>query len=891
MKLWRRIVWWTRRRRAEEELAAEIEFHRAARQEALQRAGAPEHEAAAQSRRAMGNLTLAREDARRVWIAPWCESVAQDVMYALRLLWKAPAFAIAIVIVMAVGIGATTTIFGLLDALVLRSLPVHEPGRLVYFKDPAFSYPIFQEVRARSTAVLAQVEAWQIQRVSVRWDEALEPTDVLSASGGFYSLLGISAAAGRLIGAADDRIGGGPDGRIAVISHAAWLRRFAGDRAAVGRVVRIGGEPFTIVGVAPPGFFGVAAGLAPEITIPLTSLRDSGSLMSPSTSWLHLIARLADGVSLPQANASLGAFWPAVLEATTNRNMPADRRARYLGRTTALVSARTGFSSVRNRYGDPLRMLLALVTMLLAVACASAANLWLARSVARRREIAVRLAIGAARGRLVRQLLTEAAVSTALGAAAGLALASWGGATLVAMMSTSTDTISLDLGVNGRVLVFTGILTAISAAVAAIVPALRATRPEAADSLKQHGAAAAAFFGRWSLAKTLVAVQIGLTAVLLVGAALFVRSVDRILSRDAGFDRHAVIVVSLDTVAAGYRGTRLPVFYDTLQRRLSLVPGIQSVSASQYPPISDQMGSWTQSIGIDGAAVQAETAHERGVYFNAVTPGYFRTLGMRQLHGRDFNVSDDASSPRVIIVNETLARSAFGVENPVGHHITIGRAESRKDLTIVGIVQDAKYQRLQEPTLRIAYLPSAQTAEIGGGNLVTELRVDGGAPTAAAIARAVREIDPAVPVRVETVDARIRESLARERVMATLATALAIAALVLACAAMYGLLTYTVARRTAELGLRFALGASRGAVMWMVVRGSIGMAIAGLTAGLVAAAALGRFVRALIFDMQPLDSVSFAAAAAIVLVITATAALVPARRAARVDPVVALRSE
>jgi predicted permease len=458
-------------------------------------------------------------------------------------------------------------------------------------------------------------------------------------------------------------------------------------------------------------------------------------------------------------------------------------------------------------------------------------------------------------------------------------------------MSTSAETISLDVRLNRRGLAFTAVLIIASTAFGAIVPTLRSTRLQAADTLRQQGAAAGALPGRWS--QTLVALQIALTATLLVGAALFVRNLNGIVSREAGFDRRGVLVISTDANAAGYSGERLRAFYETLAHRLSAAAvGVQSVSLSQYPPISDQMGSWTQTIGVDGGVLQADLSGDRTVYFNAVSPAYFQTIGMRLLQGRDFTASDAWAAARVAIVNESLARSVFPGQNPVGHRISIGRAAARRDLDIVGLVADSKYQRLQEPSRRIAYVPFAQVADLlAGQNLVAELRVDDVEHGRAEAVRAVRDVDPIVPVRVESIDDRIRESLVRERVLATLASALGLMALVLACAAVYGLLSYTVARRTSEFGVRVALGASRGDVAALVLVGSAPVVGTGLAAGLLLAAGLGRYVRTLLFDLQPLDPASFAAAAIIVLTLTAAAALLPARRAATIDPVVALRTE
>jgi predicted permease len=888
-KLLRRLVYLLQQRRIDAELAEEIEAHRAMRQRDLEARGAAPDEAGYGSRRALGNVTLAREDARAIWIAPWLESLWQDVTYALRVLRRAPAFAASIVLVMAIGVGAATGVFSLLDGLVLKSLPVRQPDRLVYFTQPSFSYPIFQEVTARGSHVFSSLSAWDLSGAAVEWTAEIEPADVLTASGNFYETLGITAVAGRIFNRDDDRIGGGAQGLVAVISHASWLRRFGGDPSAVGRPLRIDGRTFTIVGVTPRGFSGVAPGLAPEITIPLTTLQDADGLRSHSSSWVHLLGRLRDGLSVSEADAALQAFWPSVLEATTPSTMPADRRAMYLGRRTELHEGHAGYSRVRNQFEEPLWMLLAMVGLLTAVACASAANLLFARGLARRKEIAVRLAIGAGRGRLVRQMVTEAAVWTIVAACVGVGLAAWGGAALVAMMSTHESPIVLDVTPNWRVLTFALALAFATAVVAAVVPALRATRLDPCAALRGVGPAAGGWPRRWSLAKTLVAAQVALTIVLLVGAGLFVRSLLRILSEEAGFERDRVLVVATDPTAAGYGDERLTGFYDRLLERLRAVPGIEAASLSEYPPISDQDGAWTQSVEVDGVPLAPETT--RYVHFNAISPGYFRTLGMRVVAGRDFGVHDDGSATRVVAINESLARRFFAGQNPLGRRVTIGRNASRRNLEIVAVVSDAKYQRLQETPRSIAYLPRAQLADLlEGENLFAEARTAGpAARLAETVRREVRALDPRVPVRVETVGDRIRQSLVRERVTAMLAGALGTAALGLACAALYGLLAYAVSRRTYEIGLRLAIGASRSDVLWLVLRECLQLALIGTVAGLGAAIALGRYAQTMLHQVSPADPLSFAAAASVMFAVAALAGLVPARRAARVDPAVALR--
>jgi putative ABC transport system permease protein len=884
----RRLIEWVRRTRADEDIAEEIETHRQMTERRLRESGLSPSQAAVESRRLMGNATLAREDARAARVAPWIDGVWQDVAYACRVLRRAPGFAAAMILVMALGIGATTGVFGLVDSLVLRSLPVREPGRLVYFGRPSFSYPVLLEVRARSAQVLSEVAAWDMDRLNIAWSTELEPTEVLMASGNFYSMLGVGTAIGRTFGPDDDRIGGGREGLVAVISHAAWQRRFNGDPSVIGRTIRIERNRFMIIGVTPPGFFGVAPGLAPEITIPLTSTASANRLASTTSSWVHLLGRLRDDVTLGAANLALRTFWPAVLEATTNPGMPPERRAHYLASTTSIEPGHAGYSRVRNQFGEPLMLLLALVTLLLTVACASAANLLLARGVSRQREIAVRLAIGASRLRLVRQLLTESLVWTIIASAAGLTLALWGAGALVAMMTTSQEQILLDVSVNWRIVMFTVGLAFVTACFCSAIPALGATRLDPGSSLKETGQISSPVLHRLPVGKSLVALQIALTVLLLFGASLFARSLTRVLGQDAGFDRQSVLVLATDPEAAGYEDERLATFYGQLHERLRNIPGVQSASLSVYPPVSDEDGAWTQAIGVDGNPVP-ETPGRSNVYFNAISPGFFQTIGMQLMQGRDFGKSETAASPPVVIVNEFLAKRYFPNQDALGRQITMGRNNNRRDLQIVGVVRNAKYQRLEEEPRSIAYLPYVQHPV---ENLFAEVRVTG--PTSAVadgIRREVRAIDAVVPIRLETVTDRIRESLVTRRVLALLAMALGAAALMLACAGVYGVLAYAVSRKTRELGLRLALGAERTAVLRMVMAESVVLAALGIAAGLTAAIFLGRYAKDLLYQVSPRDPVSLIAAGAIMLLVACLAGFIPARRAAGVDPVVALRCE
>jgi predicted permease len=889
-RLGRLLGGWRRRWRLDADLSEELEDHLARKREALERDGLPPGEAAYAAMRALGNVALAREDARAIWGWPALESLTQDVRHAFRMLARNPWFGLAVIAVTGLGIGATVGVGGLLDALVLRPLPVREPSKLVYLGPPSFSYPVFEEVRSQGGGILESLFAWNVERLNVQWHDEVEPADVLFAGGAFYATLGINAAAGRLLTPDDDQMGGGRDGFVAVISHACWVRRFSADPAVVGRTIRIDRQPFTIVGITPRGFFGVAPGLSPDVTVGLTSLERPESLRSTSRSWVHVMGRLRPGVSLADANRAFHSLWPAVLGATAPAGATADRRTAYLDRRARLESGRTGFSRVRRRFAEPLWLLFALVTLLMVTACASTANLLLARVSARQREVAVRMAIGAGRRRVVRQLLTETTVWTSIGGAAGVLLASWGSAALVSMMSTPGDTLAIDATPSARTLSFALGLAILMGIACAAVPAWRITRRDTASSLKEASGCDVGL-RRWSLNTTLVVAQVAFAIVLVVGAALFVRSLQRVLAEDAGFDRQHLLVVATDPVFAGYEGARLSAYYEQLAERLAATPGIESASVSKYPPLTNDLGSWSENVRAREDADQPGDG--RVVSLTTVTPGHFRTLGVPLLEGRDFGGADDASAPDVVIVNHATARALFGAASPLGRQITIGRGDSRREPSIVGVVGDSKYQHLQEPRRYIAYLPYRQHAAVlASDNQFAQVRT-AGAPAGVvdAIRQQVRELDPAVPIRIESMADRVRASVVTERVLAALAFALGVTALALASASLFGLLAYAVTRRTREIGVRMALGAERREVVGLVLRECLVITASGMALGLAASLALGGFARRLLFEIGPSDPLSLAGACAVMAAVTLAAGAIPARRAARVEPVVALRHE
>jgi len=594
---------------------------------------------------------------------------------------------------------------------------------------------------------------------------------------------------------------------------------------------------------------------------------------------------------MAQADAALQAIWPSIMESTTHGGMPADRRARYLARRTALEPGRAGYSRVRNLFGDPLSLLMGLATLLLAVACASVVNLLLARGTARRREIAVRLAIGANRARVFRQLMTEAIVLTACGAAIGLALASWIGRALVAFMTTSSEQLALDTSIGWRTVGFTAAVAVTLGTLAALLPARLTTMRDPIAGLEVGPEPGGGLLRRWSTGKALVVVQVALAIVLLAGAALFGRSLVRLLGQDTGLDTDRLLVVLPDALAAGHRGPAQVEFYVSMAERVRALPGVESAALSWMPPLSLDNGNWTQSITIDGAALTPTDA--RYVYFNAVSADYFRTVGTAVRRGRGITERDVASSPRAVVINESLARRFFADADPLGHSISIGKGTSRQDLQIVGIVEDAKYRTLQEPARSIAYLPLLQTREVlAGQNLALSIRSAEPRAIAPAVRETFRSLDPRVPLGIQTAGDRIRESTLNERLIAGVAVALGLTALVLACASLYGLLSYAVSRHGREIGLRIALGARPASVLWLVQRESLVLALAGVAAGLGGAVVLGRSVRAtMLFQVTPGDPVALAMAGTTMTVVACAAAYFPARRAASVDPVVALKRD
>ena len=832
------------------------------------------------------------------------DQLRRDLRFALRQFRRAPGLTFAAVLALACGIGGMTTVFTLVDAVLLRPLPVAAPDELVSLKDGDFSYPMFEQMRDRAH-MLRGVFAWTPRTLQAEWTSEPEPTAMVLVTGAFHDTLGVQPAVGRLLNQADVGNTAAEAQAVAVLSYSAWQRRFGGDRAAIGRSLRIEGQSFTIVGVTPPGFFGVAVGTSPDVTIPVTMLPRLRSdqeiaLVRSGLSWLLIMGRLRPGLSLAQADAAFQPVWTAALAATTDPDAPASWRARYLTFTSGLEPAASGYSPVRAQFQSALWLLFGLVALVLVVACATVANLLLAAAAGRRRELALRLAIGASRGRLVQQLFVEGLLLATAGGAFGCLFATWAADLLVRLLSTSYDPVTLALSIDGRAIAFTAGASGIVAIAFSLAPIVRAVRIDPGPVLKAGAPQAGGDRRPAGMARVLVAAQVALSMVLLVGSALFVRNLGQLLAKDPGFDRDGLFVVNVDVLSpvsahasAGDRAPNLTVWYGELLRRLRETPGVRSASLSRKPPISNELGYWFETFNVEGRPAEPRPTSSAGrTFLNAVSPGYFDTMGTPFIAGRDFSASDGDGRPAVAVINASMAAKYFGRENPIGRRLTMGEGPERRSVEVIGLVRDSVYQQLQEQPRRIVYVPYMQTPQVlQVASLYAEVRAADRESIGEALRAAVRSLDATAPIRIETVRGRIEESLVQERLITVIAAFLGAVSLLLACGALGGLMSHMVASRTAEIGLRVALGAEPRAVTALVMHEAVMLAGAGAVAGIGLALAAGRFVAAFLHDLQPTDPVAVGAAAAVMLLTATVTGYLPARRAARVDPIEALRAE
>jgi predicted permease len=893
-------------RRIDQDIASELEFHRDMLVEDEQRRGRSHGTAILNARRRMGNTTLMTEYAREAWLVSWLDALGRDVRYALRSFRRTPAFTCVALLTLALGIGANAAIFRLVDTVLLRALPVQHPEELVVI-GRTMSYYQFQQLRERNTLFGGVIGVRPLNSSTLVADgQSLGPSTTELVSGNYFSVLGVEPAIGRALTDDDDRVvGGGP---VAVISYSFWQRAFGGSPSVLGRTIRVndgtigggtsGFEPepklppvqpvLTIVGVAPPDFFGDAVGTMVDMWVPLTMQ----PILTPgrawvtrrSAYWVNPMGRLRPGVSLEQARATLPDFLLDVFkEQNGSPETPEARRSQIARLKERIESGANGFGWLRHSFTQPLQILMSVVTLVLLIACLNVANLLLARATARRQEIAMRLSLGASRGRLVRQMLTESLLLAGAGGLLGLGVAVVGEQLLVSMVDAG-DPIALPVSPDWRIVAFTAGVAIGSGLLFGLLPALRGTRGDLEHTLKDSSRGTSTAGARSRMSKALVTIQIGVSLVLLVACGLFLRTLMNLHAVRVGYDRGHLLLVRMDPVAAGYRGDAIGRAVLDLRARLAALPGVASVTFSENGLFSGTESGTT--ITIDGVKPAADDAR-----FDQAGPGYFAGVGIPLILGRDFSERDTAGTPRVAIINDTMAQTYFPNQNPIGHHIGNAGAENLS-LEIVGVARDAQDHDLREKPRRRFYVSYLQPID-GITTVNFEIRAPGDqAPLIAAIRGETRRLDPKLQiVSVRSAQALIDRDIAAERLVAQLSTVFGVLALLLAAIGLYGVMSYTVARRTGEIGVRMALGASQRSVTAMILREIALLVAIGSVLGAAAVLGLGRFVESLMFGLAPRDPITLLAAIAVLVVVALVSGYLPARRAARIDPIVALRSE
>jgi predicted permease len=835
------------------------------------------------------------------------EGLARDLRFALRLLRQTPIVSAVALLSLALGIGANVAIFSLVNALMLKALPVHEPERLVLFQWPStrgpstsHTYPQWEYIRNHQD-FLTGVVAVGGARFNLNAGGEARPVTGQYVNADFLKVLGVTPALGRGFIAEDDRRGGGPNGPVAFISHGFWQREYGGDPAIVGKPITLDGHTFTIVGVTPPEFFGITVGRTFDVSVPFGTepiFRGAeSSLDRRSTWWLTVVGRLAPGQTVAEGESRLRAFQPALREATMPQDWRPQDQKSYIIEPYALTAAATGISGLRDRYSRPLFVLLGIVGLVLTIACANMANLLLAQSSARRKELALRLSLGATRLQLVRQLLIESVLLSLTGAIAGLVVAMWGSRALVALLSTRTNLVSLDLSLDWRVFGFTALVGVITGLLFGVAPAIRSTSVAPADALRDYARGVVSGGGRLSLGHGLVALQVALSFVLVFGSTLFVRTLVGLTTQPMGFESSRVLIANLDLRRTGVPAEgRLPLF-ERVRDAVAATPGVEAAALSFVTPVSGS--TWNLRVEIPGLDMPEQ---DRNSLFNAVSHDYFRATGTPILAGRDVNVRDNAAGPDVALVNEAFARKFFAGQNPVGLTFVMpgfGPKQVSTTLEVVGLVADAKYRSLREEVQPTMYQPMAQREKIDRGDrggISSSVRMvvkAAGAPLGAraAVLGAIAGIEKEIVVDLKTLDEDLGVAVQQERLIASLSAFFGGLALLLAALGLYGVMSYSVTRRRNEIGIRIALGAEPQKVVRLVLGHVALITAVGLLVGAAASIGAGRFIDMLLFNLAASDRTMIAITAATLALAAGVAGYLPARRAARIDPMAALREE
>jgi predicted permease len=927
----KRILNWFRLGRLEDDLDRELQYHIDRRVTDLIHSGLSEREARRRAALELGGATQVREEVRDIWLNRWLRDFVHDLRFSARSVFRSPSLTAAAVLSLALGIGATTALYSLIDQVVLRALPVDHPERLVLFNWNGeqlaetfgsynlMSYPLCRDLEEQKQffdGVFCRAITtinFSASGESTGGEPRLTAAELVS--GTYFSVLGVSPALGRLLTIDDDRVQGSSP--VVVLSYEFWQHQLGGAEDIVGRKVLVNQHPMTVVGVAAPTFHGIDVGEVPSVWIPAVmsaqAIPGFETMLDRRTRWMQIMGRLKPNVTLAEAKTGLQPWFKAMLDEDTRRTdfsrFSAEQRRQFLASTLELRTAPGGYSVLRRDLSQPLWVLFVATAVLLALACLNVAGLFLARGSARHREISTKLALGASRGRIGRQLLTDSVLLSFLGGLLGMVIAPIAVRALIAFLPHNTAANDLHAHVDTRLLLFAFVVSLLTGFLAGSAPALQAGRKSLDSSLRERGSTPSAGL---TLRRAIVTAQIAFTLILVIAAGLFVRTLSGLLVKGPGFDTSSLISFGIKPALSGYSGAE----ENRLIRRIT--EGLHDSSSFQASAIAhDQLllgGVWANSLTIQTLTTQTLASQaptigageryvtDREVQMNAVSPGFFATLGARIIAGRDFNEHDalDVIAPnqsmpvsqtgqRAVIVNEAFVKRYFGGRNPLGARVAMGSApDAKPDSEIVGVVENISYRNVREQWEQ-AYFPVG--TEMSGSNFYVRFR---GTPESAfrSIRAILRNADPTLPISYfRTVDEQIDRSLNTERMLATLSSSFGTLALLLSLVGLYGVISFVVTQRTREIGIRMALGATRLSTIWLVLRDALVMVAGGVAIALPCIWALGRFVESQLYDVRPTDPITILAATVVLSSTALGATLIPARRAAAVSPTDALRFE
>jgi predicted permease len=834
------------------------------------------------------------------------ETFWQDLRYALRTLIKNPGFAAVAVLTLALGLGANTAIFSLADQILLKALPVQKPDELVVLRadgpksgrvstdgDAAnsFSYPMYTELRDKNDVFSGLLARFPVS-LSVSGEGQTERADGELVSGNYFDVLGVVPALGRLFTQEDDQISGANP--VIVLSHGYWARHFGGDQQILNKTLIVNGQSMTVVGVARAGFTGVQIGQTPDVFIPMMMKAQItptwDGLKEHKDFWLAILGRLKPGLSAKQAEAAFAPPYRGILEAELPLmgKWSTETQQRFRDQKLQMTPGAQGRLILQRDAQAPLLVLLGMVGLVLLIACGNVANLLMARGAARQREIAIRMAIGAGRFRLIRQFLVECLLLSVLGSVVGLIVAAWTLGLLVASIPASVGALGLSPELDLRMLGFNLALALLTGLLFGLAPAFRATRLNLESTLREQGSSVSGSLSQVRFRKGLVVSQIVLTTVLLVGAGLFARSLSNLKRLDLGVRAEQLVTFTIAPEQNGYTPVRSVALFDQLRDSLAGLPGVTSVSAAEIPVFTDSNSG--SNITVEG--YQPQNDEEMNVNQNYVGPDYFSTMGIPLIAGREFNIGDAGNSTKAAVVNETMARRFFAGREAVGAHFAFGAGDKvHPDIQIVGVVKDSKHGSVREKARPFVYIPYSQEKTVGRLTFYVKTQ-QGIGQMALTLRREVQRLDANLPVfELKTLEQQIDESLFADKFLTSLSLSFAVLAAVLAVIGLYGVMAYTVTRRTREIGIRMALGATRGNVSWLILREVVVLAAIGLIVGLPAAYALGHVTESLLYGVKVSDPIVFAGAALLLSTGTLLGGYLPARRAAATDPLKALRCE